>query len=62
MSAKNSSSLIICTFPAYCAFSNLAGPIFSPARIKLVLEEMLPTFLPPCLFDQDLYIHLLNGG
>ena len=41
--------------PNFCAFSNLLGPMLSPAKIKLVFEEMLPTFFPPCFSMNALY-------
>ena len=44
--SRNWSSLRI-SIPNFFAFSSLAGPMFSPARIKLVALLMLLTFLPP---------------
>ena len=41
--------------PSFSAFSSLLGPMFSPARMKLVFLEMLPTFLPPCFSISSLY-------
>ena len=45
-SLRNSSSLINFT-PRLCAFSNLLGPMFSPASIKSVFLLTDPLFLPP---------------
>ena len=52
--AKKSSSVRM-RMPSFFAFSSLAGPMFSPAKIKLVLDEMLPTFLPPFFSISSLY-------
>ena len=52
--SRNSSSLTM-AIPNFCAFSNLLGPMLSPAKIKLVFEEMLPTFFPPCFSMNALY-------
>ena len=54
MSFKKSSSLTI-FIPNLLALSNLLGPMFSPASMKLVFEEILLTFLPPCFSIKDLY-------
>ena len=51
---RNSSSLRIGMLSAR-AFSSLLGPMFSPARMKLVFFEILPTFFPPCFSIISLY-------
>ena len=38
--------------PSFSAFSSLLGPMFSPARMKLVFLEMLPTFFASVFLDQ----------